>query len=415
MQPVIDQLVTAVGGFLPGLIGAVVLVVVAWIVATIVRFAIVRLATAVKLEQRTSATGLNRNIGDAGFWLVWLIMLPGILGALGMQGLLIPVQSLVNQVLGFVPNLFATALIIVIGVFVAQLVRRIVTNLLIAAGSERLAARVGISAALGQQGLAGVLGLIVYILILLPVITAALNALAITAITGPVSGMLNTILNTIPNLFAAAIIVAVTFMIGRVLANLVSNLLAGIGVDRVPAQLGLRQVPTSGSGSASSVIGTVIFVTMLSFAAIEAARTLGFVALAAVFVSLVGLAGQIVLGLVILVVGLYLANLAARAIASSGMAHADLLASASRVVVLVLIGSMAVRQMGLANDIINLAFGLILGAVAVAIALAFGLGGRESAARVVESWRQTIVRPSVIRSVETPDSHIVVTGEAKAS
>ena len=51
---------------------------------------------------------------------------------------------------------------------------------------------------------------------------------------------------------------------------------------------------------------------------------------------------------------------------------------------------MALRQMGLANEIISLAFGLTLGAVAVAVAIAFGLGGREIAARQLDGWVRSL-------------------------
>ncbi|MGN6698012.1 MAG: hypothetical protein ACTHMR_07635, partial [Thermomicrobiales bacterium] len=54
--------------------------------------------------------------------------------------------------------------------------------------------------------------------------------------------------------------------------------------------------------------------------------------------------------------------------------------------ILVLAGAMALRQMGVADDIINLAFGLLLGAVAVATAIAFGVGGREVAGRELARW-----------------------------
>jgi len=59
----------------------------------------------------------------------------------------------------------------------------------------------------------------------------------------------------------------------------------------------------------------------------------------------------------------------------------------ARGVILVLAGAMALRQTGVADDIVNLAFGLTLGAVAVAFAVAFGLGGRDMAARTLEEWR----------------------------
>jgi hypothetical protein len=48
--------------------------------------------------------------------------------------------------------------------------------------------------------------------------------------------------------------------------------------------------------------------------------------------------------------------------------------------------AMGLRAMGIADDIVNLAFGLTLGAVAVAVALSFGLGGREAAGKLMEHW-----------------------------
>ena len=95
---------------------------------------------------------------------------------------------------------------------------------------------------------------------------------------------------------------------------------------------------------------------------------------------------RLILGLVVFGIGLYLANLAATTLRASGNAQAPLLAIAARVAIIVLSGAMALRQMGLANAIINIAFGVLLGAIAVAVALAFGLGARDAAGRVVERW-----------------------------
>src|SRR3546814_3016547 len=62
------------------------------------------------------------------------------------------------------------------------------------------------------------------------------------------------------------------------------------------------------------------------------------------------------------------------------------MARIARVAILGLVVAMGLRAMGVADDIVNLAFGLVLGAVAVAIALAFGLGGREAAGKVAQRW-----------------------------
>lgn len=95
---------------------------------------------------------------------------------------------------------------------------------------------------------------------------------------------------------------------------------------------------------------------------------------------------QLVMAALILAAGLYFAKLAAGAIRSSGTSNARMLSMAARGAIMVLAGAMALRQAGLAEDIINLAFGLLLGAAAVATAIAFGLGGREQAAQQIAKW-----------------------------
>ena len=388
MQDVLMQLSTSVTAFLPGLIGAIVLLIVGWVVAAIVRFVVVRVGRAAHFDQRLHSRGIVATLGDVLFWLVFLLFLPGILQALGLVGILLPVQTLLNQFLGFLPNLFAAIVISVVGWFVAGLLRRIVTELAPAIGVDRFAERVGLQ--LGQQRLSGLLGLVVYVLALIPVLTAALNALQLPAVTQPISAMLGIMLAAVPNIFAAAVLIGIAVFIGRLVARLASSLLEGVGFDTLPARLGLRVASTPGGRTPATLVGGFVCCAVVFFAALEALRLLGFIALAALLSQLIVLVGQILLGLAIIAIGLYLANSAARAIASNGMQQAGLLATAARMAILVLAGAVALRQMGIANEIIILAFGLLMGAIAVAAALAFGLGGRESAGRLVERWRQDL-------------------------
>ena len=149
------------------------------------------------------------------------------MGALALEGLLAPVQGLTDRVLGFLPSIFAAALIFVVGWFVARLVQRIVSNLLAAAGIDRLSARVGLDSALGANTLSSLLGLVVYVLILVPVLISALNALQLEAITGPASQMLAQILDAIPGLFAGGLLFTLAFFVGKLVSGLVVNLLRG--------------------------------------------------------------------------------------------------------------------------------------------------------------------------------------------
>jgi uncharacterized membrane protein YcfT len=183
--------------------------------------------------------------------------------------------------------------------------------------------------------------------------------------------------------------------VGRVVAGLISNLLTGVGFNAILARLGLGKEPAAGERTPSEIVGYLVLVAIMLFATIEATQLLGFSLLAELVSEFTVFAGQIILGLIIFAIGLWLSNLAARTIQASQAAQAGLLAVAARVSILALAGAMALRQMGLANEIINLAFGLLLGAIAVAAALAFGLGGRDMAGRQLEGW---------VRSVESEES-----------
>ena len=100
--------------------------------------------------------------------------------------------------------------------------------------------------------------------------------------------------------------------------------------------------------------------------------------------------GQVLLGTAIIAIGFWLANLARDAIARVYGDNASGVANIARFAILGLVLAMGLRAMGLADDIVNLAFGLTLGAVAVAVALSFGLGGREAAGRQMEHWLSRI-------------------------
>ena len=383
--------------YAPRLIAPVVLLLLAWVAATGLRFLVRRLLSATMLDEKLSSEAgfeegesipLSRTLGDAVYWLIFLLFLPAVLGALNLSGLLEPVQGMLDKILGFLPNLFAAAIILAVGWLLARIVQRIASNLLAAVGGDRLSESVGLDKALGEQKLSGLAGLVLYVLVLVPVLVASLNALSLDAITRPASEMLSTFLAALPLVFAAALVVLIAYLVGRVVAGLVTNLLAGVGFNLVLVRLGIGSEPEGGQQTPSEIAGHLVMVAIMLFATIEAVDVLGFAMLSGLVAQFLVFAGHLLLGLVIFAVGLYLANLATKTIKTSTASQAPVLAVAARVSILTLAGAMALRQMGLANEIITLAFGLLLGAIAVAVAIAFGIGGRDLAAQTLSGWRQ---------------------------
>lgn len=393
----INRMLGSVFEYAPRLVSAGLLLLVGFLVATAVSKMLSVLLERTGFDQKMGQTveeakkaSISRSVTGTLYWLILLLFLPLVLDALELKGLLEPLQLMFSRVLGFLPNLLAAGLILVAGWFAAKIARQIVTNLLTAVGFDNIGRKAGVETVIGKETLSGLVGILVYALILIPVAISALDALDLGAVSEPAGRMLGTILQAIPAVLTAGLILVIAYAAGRFAAGLSAELLSRIGFDNVLGRMGLSQELTRSGPRPSQMVGHLVLVAALFFAAIEASRHLGLEALSALLVRFVEFAGHVLLGLVIFGVGLYLAQLAAEVIRSSRPQARGLLASAARIAILGLAATMALREMGLAEDIINRAFTLLVGAVAVAVALAFGLGSREIAAREVAGWVSAI-------------------------
>ncbi|MEL6162823.1 MAG: mechanosensitive ion channel [Cyanobacteria bacterium J06628_3] len=406
-QP-LNSFLNQIGEFLPKLLGAGILLGVAWVVATLVKTLAVNALNAANVDEKLNSQqdgassnqlSISQTIGTALYWFIFLLFLMPVLDTLGLQQALGPVNSLVSEILAILPNILGAVIIAAIGWFVANIVRRIVTNLLATTGVDHIGSRFGLSQANASgQSLSSILGTIVYVLILIPVAIAALNTLQIQAISVPAIAMLQQILNAIPLIFTAGAILAVAYFLGKFVSELVTNILTSIGFNNIFSVLGLPtpartttvttegDIPAPTSRTPSEIAGFIAFVGIMLFAAVSAIDILGIPALTALVTGITLILGRILSGVIVLAVGLFLANLAFNIITSSGNAQARIIGQIARTAIIVLVSAMALQQIGLAPDIVNLAFGLLLGALAVALALSFGLGSRDIAKTQVQQW-----------------------------
>jgi hypothetical protein len=383
-QP-LNALVTQVFDYLPKLVSGGILTLVAWLVATVVKTVITKGLGSSKLDEKlTLEAGMkpvSSNIGNILYWLIILLFLPAILGAFQLQGLLGPVQDMINKILQFLPNIFAAGVIGFVGWLVAKILRDLTVNLLGAAGIDRAGSKMGISSNTRPSKL---LGTLVFAFVFVPSLIAALNALGIDAISKPATEMLGIMMAAIPNILAAAAILAITYFVARFAISIVSQILDGIGFNGLPKKMGLTTMAET--TQPTSIVGKVIMFYAMLFATVEAAGKLGFAQIQNLMATFIQFSGQILLGSVILLTGFWLANLAYKTIINIGGQDKKGMASIARMAILGLVTAMGLRSMGIADDIVNMAFGLTIGAIAVAIALAFGLGGREAAGKQMEHW-----------------------------
>ncbi len=389
-----EVMVKQVAAYLPRLVAGVLLVLVAWLVAVALRAVVNRVLDASGVDEKLSANAgmqpMRKSVGNMLFWLVILLFIPGILNVFDLGGLLDPVRAMVGKILNMLPNLFAALLIGFAGWLLGKVLAGLVTNILVAAGADQGAHRLGLDATVRISNVAGT---IVLIVVFVPALIAALDALNIEAISRPATDMLGQVLAAVPNIIAAALILIVTYYVARFAAGLIGRLLNGMGFDTLPAKLGLAGIFSGGAQPSRLVAMLLLFFAML-FATVEAANRLEFTQVRDVVTLFIRFGGNILLGSIILVIGFWLANVAQGAIRRVDTTHSESLASIARVAILGLVIAMGLRAMGIADDIVNLAFLLTFGAVAVAVALSFGLGGREAAGRQMEYWLAKFRKPS---------------------
>lgn len=445
----LGTLATTVMLYLPRLLLAIALAVIAWLVATVVRTVVNRALSKTRVDEKLSQSAdmkpLSQSMGNVAYWLVLLLFLPAIVGALQIEGLMGPLTGMTASLLGILPNIFAAILIAGVGWLIAKAVRGLVSNLLATTGIDRFSESHPDTRGMKLSDLGGTLA---FVLVIVPTLIAALDALKIQAISAPLTRMLDIFLTAIPNLLAAAAILVLAWFIGRFVAGLVERLLANLGFDRVPGRLGLghafsdgqhdatpsasvttdgftqptdamaqtpQPTPTSvaaaerarGGATLSALGGKLALFFIMLFATVEAAALLGFAGVNDLLEQFIAFGADVLLGLVILAVGWWLADVAARAIERANP-QASSLARIARFAILGLVIAMGLRAMGVADDIVNLAFGLVLGAVAVATALAFGLGGRDAAGKIAQRWADDYLqrnpdgKPRVRMGQDTP-------------
>ncbi|MCP5283276.1 MAG: mechanosensitive ion channel [Burkholderiaceae bacterium] len=373
-------------GYLPYALGGAVLTLVAWLVASLLRTLVVRALAATtiddSLQRHAGMKPSGPAAGNVAFWLTLLLFLPSVLSAFRLTGTLAPVEQMLVMALGWLPNALGAAVIAGVGYLVARVLRGLVSNLLGAAGIDRIGERAGLDDAVKLSRLAGTL---VFLFVLVPSLIAALDALKIEAISAPATAMLSQMLAAVPHILAAVVIVLLTWAVARFVAALIARLLENAGADALPARIGLEAVLSGPTRPSTLARGAIMFFAML-FAVAEAAGQLGFGQLRELTTAFIRFAGDILLGGVIFAVGFWLANLAYAAIDRASGAGTRGLAPVARVAILGIVLAMGLRAMGVANEIVVLAFGLALGAVAVAVALSFGLGGREAAGQLAGDW-----------------------------
>lgn len=359
---------------------ALAILIVTWVLARVAKWAFAKLVDNVKFLQRDTSSGnsIGASLGTIVSLLIWLFGILAILQVFELGGVSQPVSTLLTNIMDFIPNLVGAAVLFFVGLIIARIMRDLTVTALQTVDFDKWANRGGVDTVTGNSAISKIIGTIVFVLIIIPVSIMALEALNLQTVSAPASEMLQIIFDAIPRIIGAAIILGFGYLISRFLVQILKEILPGMGVDRAVESMDMLP----GGTTISSIIARIAQIAIMLFAAIAATRLLGFPELTAILDQVLELGGQVIFGAVVIVFGFLIANLLGRMMAGTG--ENNLAATIVRYATIVLFTFMGLRFMGVGEEIVDMAFGALVIGGAVAGALAFGLGGRNAAARLLE-------------------------------
>ncbi|HWI89517.1 MAG TPA: mechanosensitive ion channel [Sphingomicrobium sp.] len=396
----------------PKVLIAALILVATWIVARAVQWvlqkAIDRSPALRKHVTGTPHETVGHQLGTIAKLIIWLVGIMAALSFLGISQILAPINELVTEIFGFLPRLIGFGLILFVGYVVARIVQRLVETALVAANIDGLLARIGVGATQGtvrtdpkavppgaapgatRASIARAAGVLVFAIIIIQIAIAALKVLGIEAISGPAIAMLNEIYAALPRILAAALWIGIAFIIARFVKTIIEAILPPTGFDDAIRSMGVLPA----TAAPSRIVANIAMIAIILAAAIEAAKQLGGDTIAIFLIQVTELGSKVIFGTLIIVVGVFLARIVSNLV-GSGTGEGGFAQTIVRYAIIALFTAIGLTFMGLADQIVMLAFGLILGSAAVATALAFGLGGRDAAGSVAEHWADRLTGPRV--------------------
>ncbi len=378
MPEFINNIIAWVDDQLHSVVGAVVVFIVGWLLALLIRRIVHGLMKRTEWDERllgNTIVDTNKFIANFVYYILMFIILLIVLEILGVSYILDPIKGMYQGFIAFIPKVIFS----VITFFIGYIIAKFVSNLIKMAGSlfDRLANKIGFKE---TDKLVYFIQQLVFIIVFIPFIIQGLNALELDAITQPANNVLHQMLDAVPNIIGAILIISVFVIGGRFITSFVKDLLSNLGLDKFTEKLQLQNA--IGDQKLSGIVANILFYFMVFFGVISGVEMLGLDRLAEVLHTILNLSGNVLFGLIILVMGNFLGSIIYNSMKSSK--DNAFVAGIARVGIIGLFLAIALRTMGIANSIVELAFGLTLGAVAVAIALSYGLGGREAAGKHME-------------------------------
>ena len=369
-----------------GLVRFVVFIALAFVAANVISTLVSKLLKKLKLDEKLDKWGINE--GTVGtslkfveklvYLVVFLAFLPSALEAIGISSIASPISRFVSVFAEYLPNVLAALVLVYVGVLVARILGQVVSVLMKKTKLDNLVKKAGVE---GQKPvlLSDILTKILVGFVTLLAAVAALSVLNIPVISQPAISIINSIFAAIPNIVLAVVVAAVGMLVANLACGLLQNVLTAVGFDALAKKFlpGLK-------ASASKILVNVVKAFLVIFIAAQSIESLELPVFAGVAAELIYWLPILVKAALIILGAFVAANLVEGALAKC----CTKAAKAAKAGVFTVAGFMTLSQLGIASAIVEKVFVLIVAALAVAFAIAFGLGGKEFAFKTLKKLEE---------------------------
>jgi hypothetical protein len=221
-----------------------------------------------------------------------------------------------------------------------------------------------------------------------------------TVVTGAWNAFATKITAFLPELIGAIIIFVVGWIIARLVKVGVEKLLRLIRFDTATEKTGVNKFLKKGEivKAPSEIVGTLVYWFIMILVLIASLDALGLPIVSDMLNSIFLYIPNVVAAIIVLVLGILLGSLLAAVVrtaaSNAGLKNAEGLGKLALYAIVFFSGAIALIQLGIGEEVVASAFGLVFGAAALALALAFGLGGRDVAAEYLKRWLEEKKTPA---------------------
>ncbi|MBR3414535.1 mechanosensitive ion channel [Candidatus Saccharibacteria bacterium] len=382
---------------IPDVLVALIVLLLAFLVAWAAKKITLKLLKTLGLDKAMKKAGVDEEnrkktidfVGRLVYLIVFLLFLPGIFEKLGLNNVAQPIINMMNVFMTYLPNIVAAVIILIIGLFVAKLVKELLIPIFKRLGMDSWLKKIGYTDA-DDVEISVVLATIIYVLILVPVVIASLNALKIEAISKPAIDMLDQVIVFLPRIAIAVAIIFIGRFIAKLVFMLIEQVLKSIGLDKATQNAFISSgTKVDEKFSLSKLIANVVRVVVMIFFVVEALNTLQLEVLTKIGHATISYMPYAISALVILGVAVIAANFIEKMILKKSNVTRGT-AFLAKIVIIAIGAFITLYQMGVAPAMVNSAFIIVLGAFAVAFAISFGIGGRGFAEHTMKKLERKV-------------------------